>query len=258
MWNKSNNNGYEKYSFKDIDEVRNFLAELFDFIHTHKNYNVFIHQINDYPDYMENLYGNQIIKYKLKTIMVKGLKLSDYATLSGTTKLIGSTENLNLDKILEYNYYRGMDCKALCVVAIPKTVRVAGKEVEYSSFKGEDAWAFPEELTTEYENQGLKRPELHHYKCSLFDAIKKYNDLPNCYLLGMLKLENKDKKYRFYNPKTHLSYMSEGEKEKHDKLVEDHILELYDKYNTEDVKSLIVASYKDVKEYYDYLSDFDI
>lgn len=259
MWQRNvKSNECDKYNFTNLEELSSFLLNLFHRIDQQQEYNIFIHQINDYYDNFNNLHGTDMIKYKMKRIIDEGFKIGDYSTLSGTTKLIGTTRNLDINNVVDYDYYRRTECKALCVVAIPKNVKVQGETLEYSSFNGVDSWSFPEELTQEYESHGIKKPELHHYKCSLFDAIKKYNDLPNCYLLGLVRIEPKNSKFRFYNTKTHLAFKSEEEQSYHDKLVEDHIVELYEKYNTRDIKSLIVHAYKDFQDYYDYLSDFDI
>jgi len=259
MWkNNPKSNKCDKYNFANLEELESFLQDLFYSLNRQQEYNIFIHQINDYYDNLNNLYGTDMIKYKMKRIINDGFKIGDYSTLSGTSKLIGSTENLDIKDVVSYDYYRRTECKALCIVAIPKKVKVQGATLEYSSYNGVDSWSFPEELTQEYENQGVKKPELHHYKCSLFDAIKKYNDLPNCYLLGLVRIEPRNSKFRYYNPKTHLAFKSEEEQKYHDELVENHIIELYNKYNTTDIKSLIVHAYKDFQDYYDYLSDFDI
>lgn len=259
MWKiETEKNKCQSTKFDNIDDARKYVRKLFSFLNNQQEYNIFIHQINDYADNMEKVYGAERIKSKLQKIVAGGLKISDYGTLSGTAKLVCSTSNIDLDAVLGYDYYTGLDCKALCVIAIPKWTKVQGKYVEYSTFNGEDAWSFPKELTQEYESKGERKPELHHYKSSLFDAIKKYNELPNCYLLGVLKLEQKANDFAFYNPKTHLAFMSEDNQLKHDKLVENHVVGLYEKYQTTDVKKLIVAAYKETQAYYEYLNDFDV
>ena len=259
MWNyKVENRVCDKYNFGSIDEIELFLSNLFSTLNQTREYNIFIHQINDYCDNVERRVGTDAIKSKMKKIMNSGFKISEYSTLSGTARLIGSTKNLDLTKIVGYDYYGQLKCKALCIVAIPKSVRIQGTEVEYSSFNGEDAWSFPDELTAEYIKHCRVKPELHHYKSSLFDAIKRYHELPNCYMLGLMRVEESESKFRYYDPKTHLSLKSLQEQTEHDKLVESQVVELYNKYKTKDLKTVIVESYKEDQVYYDYKNDFDI
>ncbi|MBQ3495010.1 MAG: hypothetical protein IJA69_06295 [Clostridia bacterium] len=259
MWKiETEKNKCQSTKFDNIDDAKKYVWKLFSFLNNQQEYNIFIHQIQPDIDVMDKIYGTEKIKRTLQDILSTGFKISKYGTLSGTAKLVCSTNNIDLDSIFGYDYYKGLDCKALCIVAIPKWAKVEGEVVEYSTFNGEDAWTFPKELTKEYEKTGQSKPELHHYKSSLFDAIKKYNELPNCYLLGVLKLEQKTNDFAFYNPKTHLAFMSAENQLKHDKLVENHVVGLYEKYQTTDVKKLIVAAYKETQAYYDYLNDFDV
>lgn len=259
MWQKHFNK-YENQtkSFNSREKLKIYLEKLLQSINQDREYNVFLHQINDYNDGINNLYGSDAVKCKIFGILDRGFYISRYSALAGTAKIIGSTRDIDVEDILNYNYYGGLDCRAICVVAIPKYVEVDNKLIEYSSFNGQDSWSFPEELTNEYKKTLNYSPELHYFKSCLFDAIKSYKELPKCYMLGVLHMEEKDSKYSFIEEESHLTNLPKDLAEKHLIKVEDKIKNLYKKYQTTDTKKLIVQSYIADQKYYDDLDVLDI
>jgi len=258
MWKRENKTNYKTSIFKSENEVKEFLTNLFHEVNNQQEYNIYLHQINDYYDDVRNLYGEKAIKSRISRILKSDFSISSYSALSGTAMLIGSTKNLDVNKLLNYEYYKNLDCVAVCVIAIPKDIKVNDEIIEYSSFEGKDSWHFPEELTKEYLKHRLTKPELHHYKCCMFDAIKRYKELPQCYMLGVLQTEKVKNKYSFIRSYDHLSRCDEEKVKKHDKLIENYIVDLYDKYNTKDLKKIIVSSYIDAQNYYDQVNDFEV
>lgn len=257
MW-KNNQSKCITNTFNNKDEVKLFFTDLFANINSEQEYNIYVHQINGYYCNTSKKHGTSLIKQKVSAIIRNGFSISKYSTISGTSMLIGSTNDLNVDNILNYEYYKNEDCVALCIIAIPKYININGTKIEYSSFQGKDAWHFPEDLTAEYKKMTKFKPELHHYKCSLFDSIKQYNELPNCYMLGILQLETSQNKYSFIKSINHLSNLKKEEKNQHDSHVENLIKNLYDKYNTSENKEIIVNSYMENQIYYDEVEVFEI
>ena len=259
MWQKH----FDKYKsntsiFNSREELKNYLENLLRGVGSKQEYNIYLHQINDYYDDVNNLYGADAVKSKVFGILDKGFYISRYSALSGTAKMAGSTEFITGDDILDYEYYTKLNYKAICVVAIPKYISVDGEMVEYSSYNGQDSWSFPEDLTNEYIKIVKSAPELHYFKCCLFDAIKSYNDLPSCYMLGMVTIDKNNEQYAFIETGKHLYRLPEYLVLKHNNSVENKIKNLYEKYNTRDRKTVIVEAFKEDQVYYDSLDTFDI
>ena len=243
--------------FSSKEETRKFLQDLFAYVDEFAECNIYVHQINDYRDDFFNVHGVNAIKKRVSGILKHGLNINKYSTLSGTSTLLGTTATLDAEKVFAYDYYKGLSCKALCIIAIPKYVYVDGKKIEYSSYKGQAAWDFPEDLTKEYVKELKSRPEFHHYKCSLFDAIKNYRELPGAYLLGIVQLEEEIGRFSFVSPNTHLSMLEEDEVEDHYAKIENEIKALYDKYGTTKTETIIVKAYKELEQYYQESEDLD-
>lgn len=257
MWQNSSTN-VETKTFTNKEEVKNFLMYLFAKINTNQEYNIYLHQINDYYDDVNNLNGASVVKHRVESIVKNGFSISKYSALSGTAKLVGDTNTLNIDNVLDYEYYKKLDCVATCVIAIPKYIEIDGVKVEYSSYQGKDSWNFPEQLTREYEKVSRYKPELHHYKCCLFDAIKQHNDLPMCYMLGVLQMENNKNKYSFIQTTAHLSSLGQQEVKEHNEYVRGLVRRLYEKYKTKENEKIIVKSYLEIQPYYETIANSEI
>jgi len=257
MWQNSGTN-VETKTFDNKEEIKNFLMSLFSKIHASQEYNIYLHQINDYYDDVQNLNGASVVKHRAESIIRNGFSISRYSALSGTAKLVGDTQGLNINNVLDYEYYKKLDCVATCVIAIPKYIDIDGDKVEYSSYQGKDSWHFPEQLTKEYEKVSKYKPELHHYKCCLFDAIKQHNDLPMCYMLGVLQIENDKNKYSFIQAASHLSNLGPAEVKEHNDYVGGLVRRLYEKYKTKENEKIIVNSYLEIQPYYENIANAEI
>ena len=255
MWHKKNTN-LQTINFSSKEETETFLTNIFHKLNSQQEYNIYLHQIKNYCTF-KKLQGSSAIKHKIESIVLNGFEISKYSTLSGTAKLIGSTQNINTDKILNYKYYSHLKHIATCIIAIPKYINIDGRNIEYSSFNGKDAWDFPQELTDEYIKQNKSKPDLHHYKCCLFDSIKDLNKLPSFYLLGIIENDN-NSSYSFTFSNNHISNLEQKEVQEHESHVSNLIRKLYEKYQTMENKEIIVKSYLDFESHYEDLSNLDI
>ena len=247
----------EKIVFTSDMEIKQYLEDLFSNLNESQEYNIFLHQVNGYYDNMLKLHGKEIMLVKMNNLMQTSLNLSNYSSLSGTSMLKGSTKDINIDSILNYNYYND-DYKVICIIAIPKYINIDNEMVEFSSYKGIDAWEISEELSNKYKKEIGYIPSVNHRKCSMFDAVKQLDDLPKEYMLGVLIINNKENEYKFFKSSTHFGFLSQEEQENHNKDIATKIKNLFKKYNTKDIEEKIVKEYLKLEKYYEGLDIMDI
>jgi hypothetical protein len=131
------------------------------------------------------------------------------------------------------------------------------KAIEYSSYFGQSAVDKPQKLKEEYQIRGSV-PEVHHFKCCVFDAIKGYSDLPQTYMYGVVAINEKNGRFTFYDPKTHLIYLGDEANKTHDTMVEQKLKALRERYNTSNIEELIVCAYKQEEAWRDEELVFDV
>lgn len=209
-----------------------------------------MHQIND-----DKSFG---ISNKIKSILKNGFSISNYSTLCGTARLLGSSKVINAENILDYRYYENHSDILICIIAIPKFIEFNGKKIEYSSFEGESNHDISHNLRKAYGDIVKYIPDAHHRKCSLFDAVKGFEELPKSYFLGILNLNYENDTFEFINPKSHLIFKSEEENQLHKYKIVEKLVAIYDKYQTSDMAKVIVKSYKDEENVRFAENDFDI
>lgn len=250
---------HEYISVTSKFEAKAYLEDIFSDIGEHQEYNIYLHQIHGYYDHLSKLSGRKVMKKKVSEIIKTGLNTGKYASLSGTSILCGSTNNVNVDKVFNYNYYNEKDYRAICVLAIPKFIKVEDEDVEFSSYHGKDAWEMSCELKNHYRSKIGHIPDLHHRKCSLLDVLKEQAKFPfNNYLLGVLIAKEDKSIYKFIKTDFHLSCLCQEEQQYHDNLIENMIKDLYKKHNTQSVKDIIVNEYIEMEEKYFHFDNLDI
>lgn len=240
----------EKIIFTSETETKQYLEDLFSNLNEVQEFNIYLHQINGFRDNMTNLFGKDIMLSKLNNLIKTGLNLSYYSSLSGTSILQGSTKNIDVDSVLNYDYYNEKD-KVVCVIAIPKYMKIDNELVEYSSYKNVEARCISEELREKYLQKIGHVPDLRHRKGSLFDAVKQFDNLPKEYMLGVLMTNSGKNEYEFVKLNSHYAFLSQEKQDAHDKHVATKIKKLYKKYNTTDTEEIIVKEYMNLEKYYE-------
>jgi len=240
--------------FDNKEELRTYLNDLITKLNKIDNFNILIHQINSFNNSINNNPDEDIRIRKMKSIIKNGLHVSQYASIFGTLKLLGSSREDVANKIVDYKFYNKETC-ACCIFAIPKYVNVGAKTYEYSSFKGCSSENLPEELQQEYKKNG-GIPELKHAKCSLIDVNKGFDELPTYYLLGSI-YETQNNEYYFINPHIHLSEMPKYEFETFRNNLGKKILETFDSFNTDDLCKIFVKSFLKEEPLRDNSLDYD-
>ena len=245
----------DTFKFKQESELESFLYEVLNKLNQKGEFNIFLHQINEGGYKAFGVVNG--INLKIKSILKHGFFISNYSSICGTARLLGSSKQAKVDEILDYRYYQNHSDISICVIAIPKYIECNGKKLEYSSFEGKSNHDLDDKLRESYGRLIKYIPDSHHRKCSLFDAIKGYKELPKCYFLGVLKMNYQTDEYEFINPETHLIFKNDSEIKLHDKEVVDKITALYDKHQTKDMSEIIVKSYKEEESIRSAESDFD-
>ena len=245
----------EKIKFKNENDLCNHLQNLINKLNEKSEFNVFLHQINE-GGYKSFGVVNGI-NLKIESILKHGFFISKYSTLCGTARLLGSSKEIKTDNILDYRYYNNYSDISICIIAIPKYVEFNGKKLEYSSFEGKSNHDLDDKLRDAYAKFNISIPDAQHRKCSLFDAVKGYKELPKCYFLGVVNMNYQTDDFEFINPKTHLIFKEDEEIKSHDKEIIDKIASLFDKHQTKDMSEVIVKAYKEEELIRSAESDFD-
>ncbi len=239
--------------FTNVEDLAKNLETLLDELNKMGEFNIFLHQIND-GGYRSMGIENGI-PIKINSILNNGLSISKYASLCGTARLIGSSEGFNVDSILDYNYYNGHEDISICVIAIPKYIEINGEKVEFSSFNGKSNHDIDHDLRQLYADETKYIPDAHHRKCSLFDVVKGYKDLPKCYMLSVVNLNYVTDNFEVINPGTHLIFKGVNEFKNHKAGLAGHVVKIFEKYNIKigkdkrdtqkQIATAIVNSYKE-------------
>jgi hypothetical protein len=235
--------------FENRRELKKHIAKVLKNLDGQFEYNIFMHHINDYDEDNTFKPGDKLRKSKMESILKNGFTISRYASIFGTMILLGVSKKISADDIINYKYYHN-DRTACCIFALPKYVNVEGKKVEFSSFNGVSSYEQPKELFDEYDRQNLNKIIRHHIKSCVFDAIKGFGELPLCYNLGMI-YEDKNGKFYYINPHTHLSEKNNEELKAYNADIEKQILNAYEKFGTKNKAELIVKAYAEEEKYRD-------
>lgn len=250
-------NKCERLQFNNESKLKTYLACELSKLDNICPSNIFIHHIRDYSRGDYNLVGAKTVLSKLDSILKYGFIVSQYASIGGTMMGIGQSLNMNIDKIIDYEYYKDLELTAKIIFAFPKYVRVKDKDLEFTSYNGKTNVMEMNELIDLYRAKTGGKPCNHHLKFCVLDAIKDYAYLPKNYVLGvLLKYRNKEG-YEFLNPHTHLMYGGKDAFDNHQREVEDKVVGLYDKHG-ENLDKVIISQYQSDMEYFDQLSNMEI
>lgn len=240
-----------KHNFKNREEIKIYLLEQMNELNRKGEFNIFVHQINNYKNYLDS--GKDVLQKKICGIVDDGLRLGKYSSIFGTTNLVASSLERNVDPVIDYNYYRNSDFPIL-VVAIPKYIDVDGKKVEFSSYKNNTEGA-REEIKNEFRTNGIYESN-HNIKSCLFDVLKGYNNLPKHYILGVL-IKNGNE-YSFVENNEHLKNLSDADFAKYKDCVANKIKTKYDEFSTEEPLTLMIKSFRTEQKWRDeQLLDYD-
>lgn len=241
--------------FETIEEYKKYLKCLIKMLGEEREYNFFVHQINNYYDYRYLNYKHPE-KVKVSQIIKNGLDLDKYSAVCGTTRMLGSTENINVDNIINYEYYDNMQNRFVCLFALPKYIEVyVGKDVEFSSYNDYCGYK-NKDLIQAYLKHNI-RPDSHHFKSSLFDVIKDFS-MPKCFLLGVQWLQNDKDDCLFLMHERHISFLEEEKKDMIYDDIREKILQQYQIYGTENTEELIIESFKKEQVWRDEQLSFEI
>lgn len=256
MENQLNKHSVRFNTFEDLEV---YLAKQINNLNLDQEYSILAHQVNTSYDIFNNrkFCVPEILHTKLNSIFEYGFSISEYSTIYGTARLIGSSEENVVNKLLNYNYYINIDHRLICIIAIPKHIKVNGQNIEYSTYKNLSAINNIPELVAEYKKYSVL-PEFHHFKCCLFDAIKGYRSLPKCYMLGAIEIDKENQTYVYYTSGTHLSTQSEQVKSLHQESIEKAINNLYAKNQTTSLKTIIVKSYLNEHAWREAQNELDV
>lgn len=247
----------EKLQFNTETQLKTYLACELSKLDNICPSNIFIHHVRDYSRSEYRFVGEQTIMSKLNSILQYGFSVSPYSSIGGTMMGLGESQNLNINKIIDYKYYDDTELTAKIIFAFPKYVKVKDENLEFSSFNGKTQAMEMDELIKLYREKTSDKPCNHHFKFCVLDAIKSHHNLPQSYILGfLLKYHNKEE-YEFLNPHTHLMYGGKEAFDAHEKNVEDKMLNLYHKHGNS-LNDVIIAEYKKDMEYYYQLLDMEI
>lgn len=102
-----------KHNFKNREEIKIYLLEQMNELNRKGEFNIFVHQINNYKNYLDS--GEDVLQKKICGIIDDGLRLGKYSSIFGTTNLVASSLERNVDPVIDYNYYRNSDFPILVI-----------------------------------------------------------------------------------------------------------------------------------------------
>lgn len=241
----------KEHNFKNRDEIKAYLMKQMEELNQKGEFNIFVHQINNYKNYLD--LGENILQRKIDGIMSDGLRLGEYSSIFGTTNLVASSFDQNVDPVLNYDYHRNSKFPVL-VIAIPKYVDVDGKKIEYSSYKNNTEGA-REEIKNEFRSNGIYESN-HNVKSCLFDVLKGYSNLPKHYILGIFT--QNDNEYSYIENKEHLKNLSNVDFQKYKDCIANKIKNKYAEFSTGEPLTLMVKSFQKEQKWRDeQLLDYD-
>lgn len=251
--------------FQNENALANELSLLLDELNKKGEFNIFLHQINEGGYRSLGILNG--IPQKIESILKNGFSISKYSTICGTARLIGSSKDVQIDEILDYNYYNTDANKSISVIAIPRFIEVDGQQVEFSSFNEKSNHDIDKTLKDIYFQETRYLPDAHHRKCSLFDAVKRYNELPKCYMLSVVNFNYITDCFEIINPLTHLIFKNEDEINNHKNGMSVCVKNLLEKHNVKanesgltqrEIAKAIVKSYQEEDELRFAESMFDL
>lgn len=260
----------EIIKFDSREDYKIYLKQKINTLNEKGPFNIFMHSISNYG----SKWFEYEIEFKKAQILVNGLThIHKYGSIFGTMRYMGSTDDLEIekiiDKIIDYNY-DNLDEVNNVIIAMPKYVEVEidgnKKQIEYSTYNGKAGFSElrdDKELCEAFQKVDHNNlPDGDHFKSCMYDAIKETSSLPVEYIVGVEKIIKKEKHFSFVTNHTHLSEIDEEDVKKHNSIIEEKIKNLYKKYGTEDPKELFAKTSADfltenVYKSYDYDFDFD-
>ena len=136
----------EKIGFDNIKEYGDFLRQKACEMQNICQFDFYAHYIDvfayDYR-YNANCNADEIIRNKAKSILKNGLYLSGgsnmicYTSMNGTSKYVCSTQDLDVNSLLNYRYNAPPTSPRFVVLlAVPKTITYKGSAIDFSSWLG--------------------------------------------------------------------------------------------------------------------------
>ena len=226
-------------SFSSVDEYRNYLQDFLNNLTKTGDYNIYIHQVCSHKTFLFDT-----IEEKIKGIKKYGLTI-DYPTICGTAAFMGNTQDIDVDKIINYSFSNKETQFSSFIFALPKYVKVDGKNVEYSSIDGKAcSYSYneqPDKLMQKYKSCCTFMPKMPTIKFCLFDTIN-YSEIPNCFNLGLQTIDSNGNIAFEFNT-NHISCLNKTEKQIIFDKIEQDVEYVYKKYGTKNLIDLIVKAY---------------
>ena len=85
-------------------ELQDYLKTQISKVNKMAECNILIHQINNFDDF-NNQNHKEVEMRKMHSIIKSGLRVSQYASIFGTMKLLGSSKDNIANKIVNYKFY---------------------------------------------------------------------------------------------------------------------------------------------------------
>ncbi len=187
--------------FDCIEDYENYLSEIFPQLAQEREYNIFMHCVTSRTSYFVERTKNpdEDVKKKVQSIMKYGLNLDgtqdygNYGSINGTAKFFGNSKDVDVEKIVDYDYFSMSDNVNSIIIAMPKYIDVYDEQVEFSSYNG-----------------SMKHASQHVKDC-LFDLIKGYY-LPLEFIWAHQIVNKKTGEVTLNLNERHLSVINDDEK----------------------------------------------
>ena len=239
----------EELKFETEEEYKTFLEGKLQALKKDGEYVIFMHEM------YEHAYGVDKSSLKEKKIgtLDNGLSYSKYASIIGTTKMVGDVDKISADDIINYSYYdeKKEGIKPSLILAFPKYITINGEKVEFVTYKGETPRSKNSTIVKELKDiyrHGTKYgfvPATEDMRYCMLDVVVKYGHLPAIYNLGIQERNLDDGSFTFISKGKHYSQKKPHERKEFDKSLEEECLKEIERFGVSDMPGLMVKSYEE-------------
>lgn len=222
----------EYTKFTNKDSYKEFLKREFEKLNSKEEYNIFLHCVTDYTSYFgtrrKGDTEQQIVNRKVFSIRRKGLNLDgqqkygNYGTINGTMRFVGNSKEVDIDKVIDYDYFSSTKTKSVMIFAFPKNIKFNNQEIEFSTLDG----------------KADSRGKNDHTKNCVFDMVKPSN-CPKEFLFAFQRVNQEDNSFVFSPNTYHFSVLSNRAKQFVVEPLEKEFNNIREKFKTDDIESLL-------------------
>ena len=227
-------NKLQPIEFAKKEQLKQMLEFVGHMVSKTGEYNLYLHKVYDFDENGRSWNG-RTCRTNMFGIFKYGLSKSKYSSVQQTSVFSGIFDESSADKVLNYNYPWPTTEQIILIMAIPKNVKINGFDVNFST----PIYKFAEFDAMRYDHSKSQ------YTMP-YDALKQHSvDLP--FIVGSIVTHlptetpeefEKYAKYEMYINPTHISRVSENEREQYLSELSNQVITKFGIVETDDEKAI--------------------